>query len=130
MRNEMKQDTHLIPIYTTQGDAEAFLAYPYIYNRTGEWIGWVKPDREVYSVHGHYVGWLSDDPRILRKRSSGYLKPRLTPPPAPTVKVRPPAHVPLPPMMAEIAIGTFDVLDESPELMPSVDYGDLRDDMD
>ncbi len=126
----MDPDPHLIPIYTTRGDAEAFLAYPYIFNRLGEWIGWVTPGRQVYSVHGHYVGWLSDDPRILRKRSSGYLKARLTPPTAPSGKIRPPAHVALPPLMPEMAIGTFDVLDESPELMPAVDFGDLRDDMD
>jgi len=33
-------------------------------------------------------------------------------------------------MMAELPIGTIDVLDERPELLPSVDFGDLRDDMD
>ena len=54
----------LIPIYTSKGDAEAFLDYPYLYNRTGDWIGWVTSKRDVYSVLGHYVGYLTNDPRI------------------------------------------------------------------
>ena len=33
--------TGLIPIYTTKGDAEASLAYPYLYNRNGDWVGFV-----------------------------------------------------------------------------------------
>lgn len=119
----------LIVIYTTSGDTGGFLLYPNIFNRQGEWIGWVTPTRQVYSVHGHYVGWLSDEPRILRKQSSGYLKPRLAPPPRPPA-ITPPATVPLPPMMPEVPIGSFDVLEEAPELMPPVDFGDLRDDMD
>jgi len=48
----------IIPIYTSRGEAEAFLVFPYIFNRTGEWIGWVTPKREVYSVLGYYVGAL------------------------------------------------------------------------
>lgn len=118
-----------IPIYTTKGDVGAFLSYPYIFNPQGEWIGWVTPQRQVYSVHGHYAGFLSDDPRILRKHSSGYLKPRRSPPPAPQ-HLTPPTSVPLAPMMPEIPIGSFDVLDERPDLLPSVDFGDLREDMD
>jgi hypothetical protein len=119
----------LVVIFTTSGDTGAFLLYPHVFNRQGEWIGWVTPTRQVYSVHGHYVGWLSDEPRVLRKQSSGYLKPRLAPPSRPSA-ITPPATVPLPPMMPEVPIGSFDVLEESPELMPSVDFGDLRDDMD
>ena len=42
----------LIPIYTSRGDAEAFLDYPYLFNRIGDWIGWVTPKRDVYSVLG------------------------------------------------------------------------------
>jgi hypothetical protein len=120
---------HLISIYTTRGDVGGFLNYPYLHNRQGEWIGWVTPERRVYSVHGHYVGYLSDDPRILRKLSSGYHRPRLSPPPPPP-RLTSPASVPLAPMMPELPIGTIDVLDERPELLPSVDFGDLRDDMD
>ncbi|MFN3492386.1 MAG: 4-fold beta flower protein, partial [Anaerolineales bacterium] len=51
----------IIPIYTTKGDAEAFLQYPYLFNRSGEWIGFVTPKREVYSVLGEYVGTLTND---------------------------------------------------------------------
>lgn len=119
----------IVVIYTTSGDAAAFLVYPYIYNRQGEWIGWVTPTRQVYSVHGHYVGWLSDEPRILRKYSSGYLKPRLTPPPPPK-PIKPPTTVPLAPMMPDIPIGAFDVLEDNPRLLPPVDFGDLKEDMD
>lgn len=126
---EPKTKKKLIIIYSTNGDPAAFLIYPYIYNRQGEWIGWVTPTRQVYSVHGHYVGWLSDEPRILRKHSSGYLKPRLSPPPRPD-PIQPPATLPLPPMMPDLPIGAFDVLEEAPHLMPPVDFGDLRDDMD
>jgi hypothetical protein len=119
----------LIVIYTTSGDIGAYLLFPYLYNKQGEWIGWVTQGRQVYSVHGHYVGWLSDDPRILRKQSSGYLKPRLSPPPRPE-PIIPPASVPLPTLMPEVPIGSFDVLEEAPEFLPSIDFGDLREDMD
>ena len=44
----------LIPIYTSKGDAEAFLLYPYLFNRSGDWIGFVTPKREVYSVLGKF----------------------------------------------------------------------------
>jgi len=119
----------IIVIYTTSGDAAAFLIYPHIFNRQGEWIGWVTPTRQVYSVHGHYVGWLSDEPRILRKHSSGYLKPRLAPPEIPK-PIRPPAIVPLPPLMPDLPIGAFDVLEDAPNLMPPLDFGDLKEDLD
>lgn len=125
---ETKVKQRLITIYMTNGDVGAFLGYPHIYNRQGEWIGWVTPERQVYSVHGHYVGWLSDDPRILRKLSSGYLKPRLSPPSSPK-SIIPPSNLPLAPMMPEVPIGSFDVLEEAPDLLPSIDFGDLRDDM-
>lgn len=125
----MSETTRLIAIYITQGDVGGFLVYPYIYNRQGEWIGWVTPERQVYSVHGHYVGYLSDDPRILRKQSSGYLKPRRSPPPIPQ-PITPPATLPLAPMMPELPVGISDVLEDLPEMMPAVDFGDLKDDMD
>jgi hypothetical protein len=125
----MNMATRLIPIYTTRGDVAGFLQYPYLFNRQGEWIGWVNAQRQVYSVHGHYVGWLTDEPRVVRKQSSGYLKPRLAPPQAPK-RIMPPSSAPLPPMMPELPLGTFDVFEEQPELLPSADFGDLRDDMD
>lgn len=119
----------LIPIYTSRGDLGAFLLYPYIYNVRGEWIGWVGSDRSVYSVHGNYVGMLSKDPRILRKREWTIdTKPHKQPPPPPP-PIRPPAHVPLAPLMAEVKLNMIDVLDEAPELMPPIDFGDLREDM-
>jgi hypothetical protein len=125
----MLSKLRIIPIYTTRGEVGALLRYPYIFNRQGEWIGWVTPDRQVYSVHGHYVGFITNDPRILRKESSGFLRSRLNPPERPG-KVRPPANFPLAPMMSELTIGTYDVLEDAPNLLPPVDFGDLREDMD
>lgn len=119
----------IIPIYTTKGDAEAFLAYPYLFNRLGEWIGFVTPQREVYSVLGHYVGYLSDDRRILRKRVTSSLRSRKSPPPPPP-KILPPATVPLAPMMKELTYSMMDVLLEEPEHLHPLDAGELREDMD
>lgn len=118
----------LIPIYSTRGEVSAFLNYPYIYNRSGEWIGWVTPNRLVYSVRGNQIGWLTDEPRILRKASAEPL-PSQTPPVAPA-SIRVPALVPLAPMMAELTFGTMDVLDEAPELLPSIDFDELNEDLD
>jgi hypothetical protein len=118
----------LIPVYTTRGDAEAFLVYPYIFNRQGEWIGWVNNQREVYSVLGYYVGRLSNDPRILRKRAEDE-RPRQTPPPAPQ-RLRTPPTVPLPKMMSELSYDTIDVLGEEPELLHTRDTGEMMQDLD
>lgn len=118
----------IIPIYTTKGDAEAFLVYPYIHNRLGEWIGWVTPQRDVYSVLGYYVGWLSDEPRILRKRVMDS-KPRQNPINSPT-RVFPPATIPLAPMMRELSYDTIDVLLEEPERLHPLDSGEFREDLD
>jgi len=86
----------IVPIYTSHGDAEAFLAYPYLHNRLGEWIGWVTTDRQVYSVLGFYVGELTADPRIIRQRFTASLKPRKTPPapPAPLLIPQPSLWLP------------------------------------
>ena len=119
----------LIPLYTSKGDVEAFLAYPYIHNRVGEWVGFVTPTREIYSVIGYYVGFLTDDKRIIRKRATNALKPRLSPPPAPD-KVRTPATVPLAPMMRELTHSQIDVLLDEPERLHTLDSGEFRDDMD
>jgi hypothetical protein len=120
----------MIPVYTTRGDVDAFFVYPYLYNRQGEWIGWVTDDRCVYSVHGHYVGWLADGPRILRKIADSFDRPRITVTPPEERTVRMPATVPLAPLMPELAHGVVDVLLEAPDLLPPVDFGDLREDMD
>jgi hypothetical protein len=119
----------LIPLYTSKGDVEAFLAYPYIFNRIGEWIGFITPQREIYSVMGYYVGVLSEDRRILRKRATNTLKPRLDPPPSPG-KVYPPATVPLAPLMRELTHSQVDVLLEEPERLHTRDSGELRPDLD
>jgi hypothetical protein len=126
----MKSQTSLIPIYTSRGDLEAFLVYPYIYNRQGEWIGWISPEKQVFSVHGHYVGWLGAGPRILRKLAEGFGKQRDDIAPPPTKTITPPAQAPLAPLMPELTFGIIDVLLDAPELLPSVDFGELRQDMD
>jgi hypothetical protein len=118
----------VIPIYTSRDDAEAFLCYPYIYNRVGEWIGWVTADRQIYSVLGIYVGDLTAEPRILRKRITSTLKPRKSPPPRPP-KLAVPATIPLAPLMADLRFGTVDVLLEEPERLHTMDAGELRQDL-
>ncbi len=119
----------LIPIYTTKGDAEAFLNYPYIFNRNGEWIGFVAPNRDVYSALGFYVGTLTDDPRILRKRAIDSPRPNLTPPARPP-KAQLPATIPLPPMMSELTYSQIDVLLDEPERLHTLDTSDYVQDMD
>ncbi len=121
--------TSLIPIYKSRGDVGAFLLYPYIFNTLGEWIGWVTAERKVYSVHGHYVGTLSKEPRILRSRELTLSRQRITPP-SPPPPIHLPAHTPLAPPLPEVLLTMIDVLEEAPELLPSTDFGDLRDDMD
>ncbi len=125
----MTNSARLIPIYTTRGDVGAVLEYPYLFNPLGEWIGWVTPERQVYSVHGNYVGKLTRDWRIVRKRAYDYSQPDQEPPARPD-PIRPPAHFPLPPMMAELSLYMIDILDDMPELLPSIDFGELRQDMD
>lgn len=121
--------SRIIPIYTSQGDAEAFLLYPHLFNRVGEWIGWVTPQREVYSVMGYFVGSLTNDARIVRKRSEDTDKPRQKTPPPPA-RITTPAQVPLAPMMMELTHSLIDILLEEPERLHTLDSGDLREDMD
>ncbi len=119
----------LIPIYTSIGDAEAFLVYPYIYNRLGDWIGFVSPNRKVYSVTGYYVGKFTDDSRIIGKRATATLTPRKKPPPMPE-KVYPPATVPLAPMMRELSHSQIDILLDYPDRLHTIDSGEFREDLD
>jgi hypothetical protein len=119
----------IIPIYTSRGDAEAFLVYPYLFNRLGEWIGWVTADRQVYSVLGFYVGDLTAEPRIIRKRITATLKPRRTPPPRPD-KLAVSATIPLAPLMGDLRFGVLDVLLDEPERLHTMDAGELRQDLD
>ncbi len=119
----------LIPIYTTKGDAEAFLLYPYLFNRSGDWIGFATAKREVYSVLGEFVGTLTNDPRIVSKRTTSTLRPRVKPPARPQ-KVYPPATIPLPPMMADLSHSIIDVLLDAPDRLHTIDSGEKRQDLD
>jgi len=120
----------IIPIYNTKGDADAFLVYPYLYNRNGEWVGFVTAERDVYSVLGDFVGTLTNEPRIVAKRSGNDMgKPHKQPPPKPP-KISLSATIPLPPMMAELSHSVIDVLLEMPEKLHTVDSGEERQDMD
>ena len=120
----------VVPIYTSRGDAEAFLCYPYLHNRLGEWIGWVTADRQVYSVLGFYVGELTAEPRIIRKRITASLKPRKSPPPAPPTRLLLPATLPLPPQLADLRFGVLDILLDEPERLHTLDAGEERQDID
>ena len=125
----MAKQISLIPIYNTRGDADAFLLYPYLFNRTGDWIGCVTPAREVYSVLGEYVGTLTNDPRIVGKRSMDETKPRISPPPVPS-RVQPPSNIPLAPMMSDLSYSLIDILLDEPEKLHTLDSGETRQDMD
>lgn len=119
----------IVPIYNSKGEAGAFLEYPYLFNALGEWIGFVTAKRQVYSVLGVYVGYLSNEPRILRKRSTSTLTPR-SGVPQPPGKFVPPATVPLAPLMSELTHSIIDVLMEEPERLHTADLGELRQDID
>lgn len=116
------------PIYSTKGDCKAVFISPNIYNLSGEWIGWVTDENEVFDVDGLYVGWLSEDMRILRKRSLIQIRRREAPDPPPR-SIRAPATMPLPPLMAEIPFSVIDVLDDEPERLHTTDTGELKEDM-
>jgi hypothetical protein len=118
-----------IPIYSTSGDWCALLVYPHIYSSAGEWIGWITPDKSVFDVQGVYVGWLTNEPRILRHRLREDDLDRREPPPQPG-RVRPPASVPLPPMMAELPYEILDVFEEEGDLLHTIDHGEFKEDMD
>jgi hypothetical protein len=118
----------IIPIFSSRGDAEAFLVFPYLFNRQGEWIGFVTPQREIYSVLGFYVGMLTNDPRILRKRSQED-RPRLRPPDAPA-RIRIPSGSPMPRMMGDVPFELVDVLQDEPDLLHTLDSGEFRADLD
>ncbi len=118
----------IIPLYSTRGDAEAFLLYPHLYNRGGEWVGFITPEKEIYSVLGYHVGSLAAGPRIFRRRSAEE-KPRLRPPAAPP-KIRVPNHIPLPRLMGDVPFEMVDVLQEEPERLHTLDSGEMRQDLD
>jgi hypothetical protein len=126
----MSQAQHrIIPIYSSRGEVEAFLVFPYLFNRSGEWIGYVTPQREVYSVMGYYVGFLTNDPRIVRRRSEDELRPHLkvSPPPG---RLSIPSHIPLAPLMSDLTHSFVDIFVEEPERLHTIDSGELREDMD
>ena len=105
------------------------MAYPYLFNPIGEWIGFVTDEKEIYSIRGVYVGFLIDGPRIVRKRTYSFDKPLRSIPPNPG-RIRVPATIPLPPMMSEITFSMVDILDEEPERLPTRDFDELKEDMD
>lgn len=124
-----ENERRIIPIYSSRGEVDAFLSFPYLFNRGGEWIGVVTAQREVYSVLGSYVGFLTNDPRIVRKRSDDTVRPRL--------KVHPfegrmsiPATIPLAPLMGDLSQSLVDVLCDEPERLHTVDTGEYRNDLD
>lgn len=119
----------IIPIYSSRGEVEALLVFPYLFNKSGEWIGWVTAQREVYSVMGAYVGTLTSDPRIVRARSDRAFRPRLKCPPPPG-RLSTPATLPLAPLMSDLSLSLVDVLVEEPERLHTVDSGELREDLD
>ncbi|HWQ82981.1 MAG TPA: hypothetical protein VN363_00350 [Anaerolineales bacterium] len=119
----------LVPLYTTYGDVGAILRYPYLFNPRGEWIGTVTAAREVFSIYGTYVGQISKEWRIIRPRSLDSIPPARKPLKNPGSLV-PPAHFPLPSLMPELTPNLIDVLEEAPELLPAIDSGEFKPDLD
>ena len=119
----------IIPIYSSRGEVEVFLAFPYLFNRSGEWIGVVTPQREVCSVRGNYGGFRTNGPRIVRKRSDDETKTRLKVPPFPG-RITIPATTPLAPLMSDLSQSLVDILVEEPQRLHTVDTGEFRNDMD
>lgn len=120
----------LHPIYTTRGEHAAYFENGYLYNVSGEWIGFVDTHNGyVYSVLGEYVGYFHKDGRILRKRAQEEIVPRRPPPPAPE-RPKLASSVPLAPMMSDLTYDTIDVFEEMPERLHTMDSGELKDDMD
>ena len=119
----------IIPIYSSRGEVDAYLVFPHLFNRSGEWIGWVTPQREVYSVLGNYVGFLTNDPRIVRRRGEDATKPRQKVPPHPN-RIITPASTPLAPLLPDLSQSLVDVLGEEPQRLHTIDTGELRDDLD
>lgn len=124
----MSGSDSLTPIYTTNGEVGALLSGLYLYNLQGEWIGFVSPEQKVYSVHGHYAGVLAPERRIVAKREYDHGEPGRKPP-APPARVRPPAHFPLAPLLPELPFNRIDVLLSDPDRLPTLDFGELRQDM-
>jgi hypothetical protein len=80
-------------------------------------------------VIGLYVGTITNDRRIVRKRTTNTLKPRLQPPPPPK-KIYLPATIPLAPLMGDLNNSLIDVLLEEPERLHTIDTGEYREDLD
>ncbi len=118
------------PIYNSRGEWVALLADMCLYNPRGEWVGYISRSGQVFSVLGKYVGWLSRDFRILRKKTQDQTIPASPPPSHPSLKLRVPDHVPLPPMMADVPFDTFDVMCDEPERLHNLDDDPDAQDMD
>jgi hypothetical protein len=118
------------PIFTTRGDWAAMLVDVHLYNPRGDWVGYINKNGQVFSVMGKYVGWLSKDFRILRKKVQDQTIPACPPPPRPALKVRMPVHVHLPPLMADLPFDTFDVMDDEPDRLHTLDDDPDAQDMD
>ena len=119
----------LVFVYTSSGDLGAFMVFPYLFDRQGEWIGWVETDKHVYSVLGYYVGYMVAGPRILRKRTYAYDMSQLDPPAKPG-RINVPPRVPLAPLLPELTFSEIDVLMDEPERLHTIDAGELREDLD
>jgi len=100
-------------VYSTNGEWVALIHEGRLYDTQGEWIAWLD-DKEVYNRDGQYAGFLSNDRRILRERVHRN-RPLRAAPPGPS-KLRPPSHVPLAPLFAELPWNVVDVFEEEPNI--------------
>ena len=105
-------------IYRTDGQWMAMLYEQDLFDTLGEWIGWLE-GRRVYKLDGEYVGEISQGGRLLRPRVSPRFERKR--PPARRPHLRPPQHVPLPPLFAELGYDVIDVFQETPDIFGMVD---------
>jgi hypothetical protein len=118
------------PIYTTRGEHAAFYENGFLFNLSGEYIGFVDTSTgQVYSVMGEYAGYINKDGRILRKRAMDEIAPRRATP-KPPARIVPPSSVPLAPMMSDLSFDLIEVLEDMPERLHTLDAGELKQDMD
>lgn len=114
-------------IYSTAGDWFATKVGNDIFDTTGEWVGFVE-GVDVWTAGGEWIGQLTREGRIVRKRAAPRRPIRTNLPPRPPKPADLPARAPLPPMMAEVAYDSIDVLEEEPDVFKHI--SDLRPDMD
>ena len=59
-------------IYDKEGYWIAFVVDGDVFDRSGDWLGHLVNDQEIYGVDGHYLGMLTEDGRLVLSQASGW----------------------------------------------------------